>query len=194
MGGKRGFTLVEMTVVMAIVAILSLIGVSALLSARNNATVDNATQEIVSAIREAQNKAVSVESAPDGTVPVAWGIQVDSSAKSITPFYISYISPSTFAKNDLPVTTYNPLSSITVDDSPVPVTFFCIYSAPFGNYYGTKTVPTATSPWTWTINLARPHDSILTTTPVTAVVNVVLDLKGIQRTVSVAPNGDVNAQ
>ena len=177
---RKGFTLVEMTVVMAIVAILSLVGVYALITARNDAAVDSATQSTVSAIREAQNKAISVANVPgDSTPPVAWGVFVNSSTSAIQPFYI---------KKDL---SYNiaGLSETKFAISSISASGYYVFSAPFGKYYSSDDPPDNTH---WVMNLDRPKDAIFngTAAPNTFTIN----LKGSQRTITIDTKGDVSVQ
>ena len=58
---KRGFTLLEVVVVIAIIAILSLFGVNTINNFRRNASLDNAASELLSEIRVARNKSMTGE-------------------------------------------------------------------------------------------------------------------------------------
>ncbi len=78
---RRGFTLVEMAVVMSIIAVLMLLGVSALISARGQSVINSATDAAVVAIREAQSKSIAVSPSSNdnaGDVGV-WGVKFDES-------------------------------------------------------------------------------------------------------------------
>lgn len=83
-----GYTLVEMVVVMAIIAVLMTIGVSAFINSRRQAEVQDFAEQLKSDIRLAQVKAMSTEgSCPDDVVdnpvPKLWGIKIDAGAKMV---------------------------------------------------------------------------------------------------------------
>ena len=74
---EKGYTLVEMTVVMGIIAVLMLLGASALISTRDQHILDSATEEGITAIREAQNRSISItQGRVEGTK--AWGVSFAS--------------------------------------------------------------------------------------------------------------------
>jgi len=74
---ESGFSLVEMVVVMAIIAILTTISATAFYSSRKQAVVNSTAQDILSTIREAQNKSVSVMSSKNGDDAKIWAFSSD---------------------------------------------------------------------------------------------------------------------
>lgn len=183
---RRGFTLVEMMVVMAIIALLSVLGLSALFSINNNNTTDRAVEETISVIREAQNRAISVANAPDGTttteIPLAWGFSVDSTAKKITPFY---------TKNDTNKTNvsygasldYSNMASISVTGGN-----YHVFTAPFGKYYSSKVAPTL-----WRENSQRPYDIIPVDITPASPTTIEFNYRNSKRSININANGDVYA-
>jgi len=75
---KTGFSLIEMTVVMGIIAIIFLLGAGAFISARDQYIVDQATEEIITRVREAQNKSISVQRGSGGESVKVWGVSLHS--------------------------------------------------------------------------------------------------------------------
>jgi prepilin-type N-terminal cleavage/methylation domain-containing protein len=74
---KKGFTLVELMVVMGIIALLSILGLAALYSIRSEAIVNSAASDLISNVRETQNRAFSVKK--DGTDDTkVWALKVDA--------------------------------------------------------------------------------------------------------------------
>jgi len=181
---RRGFTLVELTVVMAIVAILSLIGVAVLVNFKNSSAADGATQQIVSTIREAQNKALSVANAPGSSssadIPVAWGVTLNTTNNTLQPFYIK---PDLTTRETLSLQAI-PLSLVTVaTDGPTDFAF----SAPFGKYYAGYDFSAV-----WSKNPYRPYDAIPSNGN-SDEVNLTVSYKNVSRTIVISESGDVYA-
>lgn len=175
---RRGFTLVEMTVVMAIMAILALIGIAVLVNLKNSTALDGASQDIVSALREAQNKAFSVANAPNSTViPIAWGLEINSGTKTITPFYIKADTWEKVSLTGVPL----PVVNIT------PTGYF-IFTAPFGKYYSTSNLPV-----TWGYRNEKPNDAVPGGT-LTPIQSINLEYKGNTKSVVIETNGDVHVE
>ncbi len=61
MSFKKGFTLIEVIVVVAISAILALVGVETIIGFQKNAILESTAKELVSTIRTAQNKSLAGE-------------------------------------------------------------------------------------------------------------------------------------
>lgn len=183
MGGRKaaGFTLVEMTVVMAIIAVLALIGISVLQNLKNGPKLDDATQNLLTTIREAQNKSISVASAPSGSIPIVWGVEINNnSVQTLCLQGTGSICSSLPAAVD-----YSPIS-VSVS-SGVKRLYF---TAPFGKFYAASTAPSS-----WTPRAEKPKDAIPASlgTP-SGDTTITLSYKGSQKTITITPNGDVYAQ
>lgn len=68
---RHGYTLVEITVVMGIIALLMVVGAGAFFSVRDQYIADSATEEAITAVREAQNRAISFSQGTAGSTK-AW--------------------------------------------------------------------------------------------------------------------------
>ena len=79
---KRGFTLIEMSVVMGIIAILVLVSIGGLLAGRANSMTNAAAEQLVTQIRDAQNRATSISADKYGNLPKGWGVIVDTTTNS----------------------------------------------------------------------------------------------------------------
>lgn len=78
MKSKKGYSLVEVVVVMGIIAVLMLLGVGVFVSIRDQYIVDAATEEAITAVREAQNRAISFSQGSAGNTK-AWAVNFSSS-------------------------------------------------------------------------------------------------------------------
>jgi len=182
---RRGFTLIELMVVMAIIAILAVLGLSALTSINTNNTLDRAAEEIVGAIRESQNLAISVASDPDCitcNAPLAWGVEVNG--KTVRPFYLKAsdkTSPTYGTALD-----YSTLQALTVaGDS----SYF--FTTPFGKYYSDGTA----SGITWAENTTkRPYDVQPTGLGSPSQSTITLRFRNATKVVVVEANGDTHVQ
>lgn len=182
-----GFTLVELVVVMGIIAVISTWGVAALLNVRNEGLVDRATEETISAIREAQNKAISISSTSGGVIPVAWGLYVDGNTSSIKPFYVTYAaSTGTIVYPAGESIKYTGLSISTGMSIETPTSRYYFFTTPFGEYYTNSLVPAS-----WSLNTSRPFDAIPAGSAPTEASRITITYKNSSSTVIVATNGDV---
>lgn len=130
---KIGFTLVEMMVVMTIIALLSVLGLGALFQARNGEIVEESAQNILSAIREIQNKAVAVE-AVSGKVPVVWTLELYSNSYEIISVDKDLNRSGTSTTTILPTVTFTLKKPLPLVDTSV-TTSSISFSAPFGKPY-----------------------------------------------------------
>ncbi len=73
--------MVEMMVVMGIMAIMTMVGAFALLSAKDAGMVDSAAENLLNSIQEAQNKAIAIDSEADA-IPKIWALNINKSTKS----------------------------------------------------------------------------------------------------------------
>jgi prepilin-type N-terminal cleavage/methylation domain-containing protein len=84
----KGFTLIEMVVVIAIISFLFAIGIGALAGTRDQAKVSAAAEEILSALRDAQNRSVAVQKGDLGDSTKVWGVKVDNTTNQVSLFYL----------------------------------------------------------------------------------------------------------
>lgn len=192
---RRGFTLVEMMVVMTIIAILAVVGIAALTNINSGNVVDRATEEIVTTIRESQNKAISVANNPGaGAIPSAWGVQIDPITKRIESFVLVDQTPTQTNNKTVLKTVYSSvdpsitsvLENVTIDTGG-DNTFF--YVTPFGKFYTTSNF----SSLTWSSNAQRPYD-LLPSNRVANKTEVTITYRNNTKTVVVEKNGDVQVK
>lgn len=187
---RRGFTIIEMIVVMAIIAVLSLMSVSGLLGINNGNATDRASEEIITAVREAQNKAVSGSVAPGGGAsPLAWGVRCDEVARTCTSFYISTLGVYTTYGTEINLRSF----TMTLVGSR-----HYFFTSPFGKYYSIMILPSnglVTEPpaWTccWKLNTDRPYD-VLPFGTTSARTTITLTKGTSTREVVISEKGDTN--
>lgn len=179
-----GFTLIEMMVVMAIIAIFTVLGVSALINLNSSNMADRVAEELATSIRDAQNKAISVSNSDDGKTPVAWGVYVDPSVgnENYKSFYVTY-ADSTATIN------YGSAASYSGVDLSVSGSSYYIYVTPFGKYYSSTTL-TGTG---WTVNGSRPNN-LIPPSKSSSASTITITYRNSSRTVNIASNGDVYVQ
>lgn len=98
-----GFTLLEVVLVVAVLAILARIGVSYYRNTTTTITLDAATQTLVLSMKEARGKAMGGESGRK------WGIHIVNGAQD---YYETFSSSSTYAAGTVTARTYLP-STVT---------------------------------------------------------------------------------
>lgn len=183
---RRGFTLVELMVVISIIAVTLLFSISALINITSNNIVDRAAQEIVTAIREAQNKSISVASdplTPSVATPLAWGVYVNAGTKSAQPFYLEATS-----KTYKPFGTsldYSSLKTLSITGDK-----YYFFTTPFGKYYSKNNFP---APADLGPNPRRPYD-IIPSTIDTKQSTITLVYRNSAKTIIIETNGDVHVQ
>lgn len=142
-----------MVVVMAIIAVIMLLGVSALISARDQEVLKNAAEQLKTDIRKVQNRAISIQGECDGDPgikPKIWALTViaDPGASNYK-YTISYWCriPGTTPKE-----TWNPVGEETVElgtegltmsilGSPTPLVTTYAFSAPVGKFTQVDKLP-----------------------------------------------------
>jgi type II secretory pathway pseudopilin PulG len=114
-----------MTVVMGIIAVLMLLGVSALTSARDQYILDNAVEEAITAVREAQNRSISFTQIPgEGSIKV-WGTSFKSDDPKISIIAVNASSA------EIPFSQPEINSNITISPSQI----YVYFASPFGTPY-----------------------------------------------------------
>jgi len=189
---RRGFTLIELMVVMAIIAILAVLGLSGLTSISTNNILDRTTEEVVNAIRESQNLAISVASDPyppalpaTRTAPMAWGVKVDSSTNTFQPFYLDSTKHIQNYGSAVNASLLKPVE-VTGDTN-----YF--FTTPFGKYYS-STGNGIADPTTWQDNaVQRPYD-IVPIGGTSRQTVIKLTFRNATKSIFIEPNGDVYAK
>jgi type II secretory pathway pseudopilin PulG len=143
-----------MVVVMGLVAFLSLLSVSVLVGARDQATVSDMAEKTLAAIRDAQNRAISVKQGNGVDDAKVWGIKVVNSAGGLKQgVYLGYFSP---VDDDVPssglqfqLVDNNNGKVFEINDPRIQITTYhdnqkdtnstrlIAFSAPFGQAYST---------------------------------------------------------
>ena len=215
LGRKNGFTLIELIVVMAMIAILTLISVSALLSSRTQNTVDSMAQDILSNIRDAQNRSVSTVSGTAGPAKVwAYQIKFNSGTSSWDNSLYTYSEdrpPNGKLQGQIESTNtpFNPAATISImkdgtlyngDGKVVNIAF----ASPFGRPYISDGSNANNCRWQyldsrpakdWFIdsvcsNLSSPATATATSSPLT----IVVSYGNMNRSVIVGASGDAYIQ
>lgn len=195
-GRRKGFSLVEVTVVMGIMALLSILAVAAILLVKKTSLTDQAAEEILSEIRDVQNKSISVEYAPDKvTLPEVWGISISSVDKTMKIFYITDEGSYTSIHN-VKTITYNYLASISINSGAI-TDYYAMYSTPFGRYYGATKSCGDNTGCSWVQNTIVPHDYIypsLSGGLINSQVNIILQSSNYSREIIVSAKGEAYAK
>jgi len=143
---NSGFTLVEMVVVMAMIAIIMTIGVTSMISARNQNSVRNASKLLQSAIREAANKSITVSPDKITLEPAkAWGIKIPKDTQ--TSYSLIDYTAETQTPNDEAVTTLDSNLIIYVDSPAVTGDVSLLFSSPFASFKAIDGDLNETKPW-----------------------------------------------
>ncbi len=106
---KKGFSLIELLVVIVIIFVLTTIGFMMLFPRKAKTTLSLTTNQIVAFLREAQNRSISQEK--DAT----WGVYFQNNTSTPSFYAVFYNSTSTIVKkNNLP-------NEIVYDSSTIPI-------------------------------------------------------------------------
>ena len=133
-----GFTIIEIMVVMAIMAVLVTLTASALKSANNENVVEETTQNLLSQIREAQNRAMGVSGVGGNKV---WAVEIKKNGTDYGFNLVNYQNVSgttlsiggTLARySDKRVKIMTSIDSGGTSDNA-----YLAYSSPFSRFYGT---------------------------------------------------------
>jgi Tfp pilus assembly protein FimT len=161
-----------MVVVMAIIAIISSIGISAFINARDQSMVSDVTEKFLSSIREAQNRSVSITRGKDtnshaSTDTVVWGVKIVINTNSFSLIYLD------IKENDLTAGATDHIQETPIQGSQVTISSYYVdgihnsesrdgveryifYSSPFAKTATGKVPCTSTGcKWQQTINPTR---------------------------------------
>ena len=122
----KGFSLIELAVVLGISLVLGVVVLTTLLGRRSRVELDNTTKQIVSTLREAQSRAVS------GEGNTVWGVHLENStttASFYALFYTSYTTSTKLGYWRLPTSIRYATSSIAQGSS-LDITFAQISGLP----------------------------------------------------------------
>jgi prepilin-type N-terminal cleavage/methylation domain-containing protein len=136
---KKGFTLVEMMVVMGIMAVLSVIGIGTILSTRGTAEIDSLAQGLLDQIRETQNRSMAITKNSSGDIPVVWGLRIRADGYDVLSYYPdkgngNKITPSGYQSS----VNFTGNTSITINKNGSPLgngQTYLDYTSPFGKLY-----------------------------------------------------------
>lgn len=123
---ERGFTLIELAVVIAIVGIISVVAVANLFGRRGQVDLDNSTRQIVAVLREAQSRSINQED------NIVWGVHFDNTTTTsgfYSLFKDTYSAANTVSRYNLPNRVRFATSSIT-GGSTLDITFTKISGIP----------------------------------------------------------------
>lgn len=138
MGGKKGFTLIEMLVVMGILAVLSLLGVGGLIALRNQNAPELAAQDFLSNLREAQNRAFLVMNDSNSNPTKVWAIGLNPASDATSYTLNSLFANGAILSNNTEKTFNTENVSISIlknDSSYTGGKLFVTYSSPFSKSY-----------------------------------------------------------
>lgn len=123
---RKGFSIIEIVLVVAVSAILARLVFTSLFSRRSRTDLDNTTRQVAALLRDAQNRSVNQEL---GTI---WGIRM-ANATNTAPFYAlfktSYSSQNTISYYRLPNDVRYATSSVSSGQT-LDVTFSQIAGLP----------------------------------------------------------------
>ena len=107
---SRGFTLIELMIVIGIIAVLGIVSLISLRGSKNMADLTGTAKLVASSLRQAQSQSVS------GYQGVPWGVHFDN-ATNTTPFfalfYSSYATTTVVSRYALPLDVQFSASSVS---------------------------------------------------------------------------------
>ena len=125
---KKGFSLVEILVSIAIIGIISSIGIQGLIASRERARLEEDVAKVVQAIRNAQNSALAPSRTETGVAATktlcAIGVNINSSNGKVQPIYTSRTNSGACTESNYP-------SSDTLNYATVDADATFLFSIPF---------------------------------------------------------------
>ncbi len=186
--------MVELVVVMTIIAIISLISVSALLGSKKQAIVDSVAEELISTLRESQNKAISVmkgkiEPSVASCETKVWGVLIENNNFNLISYKdcdgSTITSDLTLVTEKINLAPYN--TEIVVNSTTVIDSLYVSYATPFGKAYMSQTEST------WLEKLSPVKDwAPSSLSPITEV-EITIKSSEAERKIKIKQNGDVYA-
>lgn len=195
---------------MSIMAVMMALGIGGLLAGRDQATLDKNVEELVTAIREVQNKTVSIESEYNGNNVKAWGIGIEPTRFRNKIFIVSSNNTSVLRQSGLPYTNFdNGVTVATRINGNAVTAPTVVYTTPFGNSYvindnnacscdaatcGSCRWNESTRPTKdWVVTPSNYSGMLSVGNNVSQNLEIIMTFKGQSRTIFVRGNGDVYA-
>jgi len=158
LGNRKGFTLVEIMVVMTMTAVMFSLGALAMMSANRQNQVLAAAREFQSTVRQAANESITVSNATDQTISAkAWSVAITSGAGeySLDSYYPASPIPSGEASAELTkspkiINLQNNIQiTVSVDDDSYSDNdvLNLIFSSPFAKFNARKGIINNLDPW-----------------------------------------------
>lgn len=136
-GGKRGFSIVELMIVVAIIGIMSTVVMVSFNSPKSGVRLKAAQSEFVSAIKLAQSYALQGKIPPNGDKASAYGVSFTNNTKSYVIFY-------TDSDGDRTLESYSLADKNVTLASSVGGGGRFLFSVPDGNFSGSAATVTLT--------------------------------------------------
>jgi prepilin-type N-terminal cleavage/methylation domain-containing protein len=163
LGSNRAYTLVEMSVVLAIASVITLLTASSFLAVRQQLSVEQATEDILNSIRETRNNSlytkVQKDASGNSLETRAWSMRLDAEGGDYT-IYNYYENDSLLDRNSA-VAARKILNNSTIEltswTGSRPISAELAFSTPFGRSYlttGTERItwgPTSLPTKEWTV-------------------------------------------
>jgi prepilin-type N-terminal cleavage/methylation domain-containing protein len=159
---KKAYTLTEMMIVMGIIALLLVLGAGGMIGANDDNIADETAQGILSQIRDAQTRAVSITKDSAGNPTKVWAVDIPAvGCTSFSPppakLETSLVSLSSIGASYLNTTYIEPAASTKV--KPRGGVTICIQKIKMDNTYeGFSTVSNAYA--TFSTPFARSHTTL----------------------------------
>lgn len=139
---KEGFSLMELVIIIAIIGIMTAVGLVSLNSGKNQKQVETEARKVISVIREAQNNALSGKSIGSGRYPCSFEVSLapgsDTGKYSASYIYKNSVAE-TCASNSVSSTygNYNLSNGVVFSSAASDINF----SAPFGGVASSTSIP-----------------------------------------------------